>query len=269
MQKYGCAEQKRTRAVLAALFLTALLCGGCAAESASEDSGGQFEAGADVSAALKDFQTENDGEAFWDPRADAEDGLQRAMTSAVRIDAGEWSGSGVIYEETENGLVIVTAAHVLADAKERVRITFYDGWEAECAEYQVFEETDCGFLVLSGADLEEDYREKYAAAQKDRERSDRLEGEEGIFLADPDNENGFGYRFALLSESWIYVEDFGQHMMLLAGTADAGMSGSGVYDESGCFLGILCGMSEEEPVLAALPYSIVDAMYQQLNVRNK
>ncbi|MCM1044576.1 MAG: serine protease [Candidatus Gastranaerophilales bacterium] len=273
MGKYGDTGQKRTRAVLAAFFLTAILCGGCAEGSAKdrvpEEAGERSGTEADMSAAFGELLTETDGEAFWDPKADAEDGLQRAMTAAVRIDAGKWSGSGVVYEATESGLAIVTAAHVLADAGERVKVTFYDGWEAECAKYQTFEETDCAFLMVSGEDLPENYKENYAVAQKDRERFDRLESEQSIFLADPDNENGFGYRFALLSESWIYVEDFEQHMMLLSGTADAGMSGSGVYDESGCFLGILCGMSEEERVLAALPYSIVDAMYQQVDVRNK
>jgi hypothetical protein len=85
-----------------------------------------------------------------------------------------------------------------------------------------------------------------------------------IFLADGNTENELGCRYAILEDSWIYVEDFGEYMMILSGEADAGMSGCAVLDENGVFLGILCG-GNEDGELAVLPYSIVDARYEEMS----
>ena len=197
--------------------------------------------------------------------AQSEDGLTRMLAASVKITAGGLSGSGVVYEEAEDGLVLLTAGHVLADvtADGEADCSFYDGFEVSCQEFWVFPEADCAFLRIPYEALPSDWRERYRAAEKDREAFDSLEAEEGVFLSDPENENTFGYRFALLLEKWIYVEDFGQYMMLLNGEAEPGMSGCGVYDEDGCFLGILCGENGDKE-LAVVPYSAADAVYTQL-----
>lgn len=194
---------------------------------------------------------------------DAKDGLVRMLTTAVKIKAGRLSGSGVVYEEAEGGLVILTAGHVMADVAEEAYVTFCDGYEVTCREFWLFPEVDCAFLMVPYEGLPLDREERYLAAEKDRVVFDALEKETGLFLADPGNENEFGYRFALLMENWIYVEDFGQYMMILSGDVEAGMSGCGVFDESGCFLGILCGENESGE-LAVMPYSVVDAVYTQI-----
>ncbi len=189
-----------------------------------------------------------------------EDGLQRARSGAVWVSAGGLSGRGVVYQDTGDGLVILTAGHVMADGAEGITVRFGDGREAVCGDYRIHWEADCAFLTLEREALGEDYGERYAAAARDGEALDGPEPGDGIFVADPENENGFGYRFAVLLESWIFVEDFGQYMMILSGEADPGMSGSGVYDEFGHFMGILCGVGEDGE-LAVLPSSVAEAMY--------
>lgn len=200
---------------------------------------------------------------FDEPSVDAEDGLTRMLTTAVQIRAGGLSGSGVIYGETEGGLVMLTAAHVMADAAAGASVTFYDGYEISSWVFWIFPDVDCAFLVIPYEELPQDWTDRYLTAEKDRSAFDTLKKEDGLFLADPENENEFGYRFALLVENWIYVQDFGQYMMLLSGDVDAGMSGCGVFDESGCFLGILCGENEEGE-LAVMPYSVVEAKFIQV-----
>ena len=63
--------------------------------------------------------------------------------------------------------------------------------------------------------------------------------------------------------SWIYAEDFSQYMMLVDGESFPGMSGGGVFDEDGNFLGILCGVNDAGES-AAVPLSIILAEYMQV-----
>ena len=51
----------------------------------------------------------------------------KVMKSLVGIQTGERQGSGVIYDEEENRILIATAGHVLADDTGEARVTFPDG----------------------------------------------------------------------------------------------------------------------------------------------
>lgn len=241
------------RALQTALLALCILLSGCAGET---DNGKEQEIEGMQGVIAGNEETEA-------ALVESKDGLVRMLTTAVQIRAGGLSGSGVIYEETKGGLVILTAGHVMADTKKAAAVTFYDGYEVTCQEFWLFPEVDCAFLMVSYEELPQDWETRYLTAEKDRMVFDKIERETGVFLADPENENEFGYRFGLLLENWIYVEDFGQYMMILSGDVEAGMSGCGVFDESGCFLGILCGENESGE-LAVMPYSVVDAMYTQI-----
>ena len=65
------------------------------------------------------------------------------------------------------------------------------------------------------------------------------------------------------TQDWIYVEDFGCHMMIGKADAVPGMSGGGVFDQTGTFLGIICGMDQEGNV-AILPASVIASEYEVL-----
>ncbi len=236
-------------------FLLCALLAGCG----REDMSGPPEDGVPTTGEeRRDAEIPGGGTQDGDP-AEAEDGLVRMRTAAVGIAAGGLSGSGVIYEVSEDGILLLTAGHVMGDAGEEASVTFYDGESAVCREFWVFPDADCAFLRVPRGALPTGWEERYLAVEKDRAAFDRTEEGSGIFLADPENENDFGYRYGMLLEPWIYVEDFGQYMMLLSGEAEPGMSGCGVFDEKGCFLGILCGENGEGE-LAVLPYSVADAL---------
>ncbi len=186
-----------------------------------------------------------------------QDGLVTSLAAAVTVMAGGNQGSGVLYETTDDGLIFVTAGHVISPGIQEASVFFQDGEEILCSRISVSSEADCAFLAADKEFLPADWKERYAPVYRDRDIFDALESGKGVFVADSQADNGLGCRFAMVVESWSYVEDFGQHMMLLSGEAQAGMSGSGVFDENGCFLGILCG-GNEEGELAVLPYSIVE-----------
>lgn len=192
-----------------------------------------------------------------------EDELVQSLAATVQIFADGFHGSGIIYEQWEDSVVLVTAGHVIPPECEEIKITFGDGAEAVCLDYQLMEDVDCAFLIVKEEKLPEDWQKKYGIVKKDRERFDAIQSDDSIFLADYQVENDLGCRFAMMIENWIYVEDFAGHMMLLSGEAHSGMSGCGVFEENGCFLGILCG-GNAEGELAVLPYSIIETRFTKL-----
>lgn len=189
-----------------------------------------------------------------------EDGLIQSLSAAVQIFADDHHGSGVIYGQKDDGIVVVTAAHVIPPDCQKIKIVFGDGTEADCVDCQRIEDRDCAFLTIKEEILPADWQEKYSIVKKDREVFDAIQSEEGVFLWDYEAENDLKCRFAMVIENWIYVEDFGTHMMLVSGEAHSGMSGCGVFEENGCFLGILCGANDKGE-LAVLPYSMIAAEY--------
>lgn len=61
-----------------------------------------------------------------------------------------------------------------------------------------------------------------------------------------------------LLDTWVYLEDFALNMMLAELPAKSGMSGCGIFDGQGNFLGLLCGVSAEGEA-AVLPLSVIES----------
>lgn len=192
-----------------------------------------------------------------------DDGLVMSAECIVSIDTGIFCGRGMVYEKDDESAVIVTAAHVLAQA-EHAEITFSDGTVADTDRIYVNEGADCGFIRVVFSEAGVFDTGGIGSVLKDRKEFDSVKSGQGVFIADPEAENVLGCRYATVIDSWIYVEDFQEYMMLLSGEADTGMSGSGVLDENGIFLGILCG-GNDDGELAVLPYSIIDARYVEIS----
>jgi len=68
---------------------------------------------------------------------------------------------------------------------------------------------------------------------------------------------------ALVRNPWIYVEDFGQYMVMLQTKVEPGLSGAGIFTEENVFLGIICGGNEDGEAVAT-PVSVVSAWYENL-----
>lgn len=179
--------------------------------------------------------------------------------------SGTWSasGSGVILAAEEDSLWIVTAGHVLerAGTEHPVKVEFGEGSIVESQRYELVRDTDLAFLCILKENLPEECRE-LKASETDKESYDALEDGDIVCLN--------GYRdgrlsvFAgVLSEPWIYVEDFEQYMMVAACEMDYGMSGGGLYDEEGRLIGIACG-GNERGELAAVPLHVVWARFEEL-----
>ncbi len=193
----------------------------------------------------------------------------------VRVTAGTLQGSGVLYEKNENYFVVVTAAHVLAQEKEKITVTFYDDFDVESESCYISTSADIAFVYVPLESIPKSHLKNYQAVQMDKQAFDAIEsGTEVWFWSDGTDmvtqemsalqnanmEEQEGRYRGMVLENWIFVEDFGQYMMLLQGQITPGMSGGGVFDGEDNFLGILCGANEKGEV-AAVPLNIVQAEY--------
>lgn len=197
-----------------------------------------------------------------------ENSIQNVMeNTVVTITAGNLHGSGVIYEKKEKELIILTAAHVLAQERENITIIFWDDFAVESEDAYVSLNADLAFIKVPVDSLSQERLQSYPAVSIDKAAFDGMQsGDEVIFHAmgtnanDAQDENN---HTGIVLESWTYVEDFGQYMMLLQGNISPGMSGGGVFDAASNFLGILCGADKENRVVA-VPLSIIQAEYAVL-----
>lgn len=183
---------------------------------------------------------------------------QRAV---VRVKAGNSTGSGVMRRISEDGtrLEVLTAAHVveaLAQGEQPV-ILLEDGTEWSCAEYICLENMDAAVLFLEEEELLERLREE-CLAREDKERYDSLkDGDVCIAIGGGEGSEWSAVTGEIL-DHWIYMEDYGQYMIWAEVPIHPGMSGGGLFDSEGYFLGILSGGSEDGQ-LAAVPWSLIEA----------
>ena len=191
------------------------------------------------------------------PRRKADGAVTEAL---VQVLAETRSGSGVIYRYDAHTLTVITAGHVLEEAKEPVWVSFCDGWAVECSDYQRMEDADLAFIKVPMDEIPEERLEEYCSAPQDKESFDRLQIGDEVKVMGFSSEAGDKVYEGVLEETWIWVEDFSQYMMLVKAPAEAGMSGGGVFDQEGRLAGILCG-GNEEGLLAVLPLSIIEAEY--------
>lgn len=137
----------------------------------------------------------------------AGDRIDFGETQVVSIICEKQRGSGVIYEVTDDRVVIVTAAHVVENA-ETTEIV----WNAESGstaskptKISKIAGLDLAFLTVEGASAESAVGSSGAA---DCEMGMRLALQgydaEGVYIAAEGQ----------LMDPWIYTEDFGSHMMI-------------------------------------------------------
>ena len=173
--------------------------------------------------------------------------------SLVQIQAGDLLGSGVIYEEDEKSLLIATAGHVLTHTNGEILVTFPDGTQVTATEAETVGSCDLAFVWVDKEKLSGETWKVCLPVHTDRNVFDTLKEYDDVWMYG--GETGMPV-YAFVVDPWIYVEDFGQNMLLLQGLAEPGMSGGGVFSEDGVFMGIICGADEEGKV-AAVPYSMI------------
>ncbi len=186
--------------------------------------------------------------------------LNTGAGAAAEILAGGLQGSGVIWGASTEGVLILTAAHVLEEAEDLVRVIFGNGSEAAAEDIQIYEEIDLAILLVPWEDIPENQEKRIYRVRIDKEQFDALQAED-ICLA-----VGFragrleGYMGKVL-DPWIFMEEYGQYMLWAEAEIKPGMSGGGLFDTQGNFLGILSGGSSDSEA-AVVPLSVIMSVLQ-------
>lgn len=174
----------------------------------------------------------------------------------VQIGAGSQLGSGVIYGTEGEQLLILTAAHVLEEAEASLRVTFADGFSVVCDDFSRLDMGDIGLIWVDTSEIPGESLEIYLCANVDKESFDGVEPGAGcIVMGSRTGVAAEAYEGTVL-EPWIYMEDYGQYMIWVKAEGKPGMSGGGLFDRQGHFLGILSG-GNEDGELAVVPLSII------------
>lgn len=200
---------------------------------------------------------------------------EQAERSIVRLDVqgngAEYFGSGVIWDVTEEGIIIVTSRHLLEEG-ELLRVVLPDGRETFGKTEGLCQVKDIGFVVVP-EDLPE--KEKVNGASSDAAEKtmlvvslhqrifDTLDAESPLVVLGC-SEDGVGdeARHAVLKDKAWFREEFGSDIMVLECEAKPGMSGGGVFDGNGNFVGMLGGGSGNDA--AALSMETVNEAYEEV-----
>lgn len=250
-------RKRKHGALLLILIQLLLLCPGCARQQPpqtvqSEEGNGQAADGS-ASTALppEDTAVQLLAKAplldWEDPETENLAGMLQDTCGGmmVRLTAGQYVGSGVIYGAEENSLVIVTAAHVLTDAADGVQVTFVDGWEKKAEEFSVSDLADLAIVRIPFTEIPQDRLEKYLLANVDKSSYDNLQAGDGCIVMGSRSGVAEDAYEGLVLEPWIYMEDYERYMIWVSAPGEPGMSGGGLFDRRGYLLGILSGRSED------------------------
>lgn len=187
------------------------------------------------------------------------DMLQDAAAGVmVQVRVGDTVGSGVIWDRIGDMLTIATAAHVFTMGNGVAEVTFADGWTTKLAGYEITD-TDLAFLFVSLSGVPEEQLEQYYVVNLEEHGKEAAANDGVILMGSVSGVAAQAYEGKVL-EPWIYVEALDQYMIVVKAEAEEGMSGGGLFDFEGHFLGILCGKSGDGEAVV-LPQSVITAFY--------
>lgn len=172
----------------------------------------------------------------------------------VQIEAGGLMGSGVLYDEEDGKLRIVSAAHIFEQAgdKDLVRIIYADAFESYSREYTLYAEEDIAIIYVALDSIPEESKKSYRLANVDYDAFQALQSGDGcIAMGSKTGVAAEAYEGTIL-DTFILFEDYGHFLLWAKAEVKPGMSGGGLFDNSGHFIGILSG-GNEEGELAVVP----------------
>ena len=190
----------------------------------------------------------------------------------VVVSCGEHYGCGTIYDSDDSSFIIVTAMHVLEDyyggVSDEIVVTFDDQESCEATILKDSDTLDIVFLSVDKSTVSDDHYSIFdftsdkniSSESSNNVKSDNtlLPGQTIYFV---DANTGDIYAGSIASPS-VYAEDFGMEMIYCYCAVTPGMSGTGMFDEDGHYLGILLGGSDEAEAVCLDAASIRKAYLQ-------
>lgn len=205
---------------------------------------------------------------------EVEEAFENVLCSCVRVKVEGHYGSGSIYKMLEDEVIIVTNRHVLQYWNEDSYVTFFNGRAAGGTLLGVSEEADLGFIRIPTAGFTYEelliFRNIRIPQNPENETASENVPAEGseLFMVDIASKwNTPVMMEGQLISPFIYLEDFQTEMLYAKGEAIPGMSGGGVFDAYGNYLGMLTGATLQNE-LAAVPAETITKEYENI-ISNK
>ncbi len=197
---------------------------------------------------------------------DIADPAGELISSAVIVESGDLLGCGSIWEIADDVITVITALHVIADEGD-ISVIFPNGamLRAEVLEKDASKDY-CFLKVFTGDDLvRTQVKEEVQSGAATQDKSPGLtsisladslpQAGQTVFMALPfssesDTIGNVGLMPASLPDSVyvgtvinprVYSRDFGMDVILCSIGVVEGMSGGGLFDEKGKYLGLLLG----------------------------
>lgn len=180
-----------------------------------------------------------------------------------------WMGSAVIWDQTQEELIIATSAHLLEYANGQLTVSFDADTAAEAAVVGVSAKWDVGFVSCKKELLDDAFLEQLRYVRLHQRTFDTLLSGDECFTVGCSTEGVADVMQTLTLTQLSYTEDeIGENLFLLEGACEAGMSGSGLYDGYGNFIGMLIASDETDTL--ALTMEQVNEAYREVtgNVRS-
>lgn len=186
----------------------------------------------------------------------------------VRIGMGNAYGSGVIWELRPDCVIIATNAHVLAYWKDLESYVYFpQGYFTDAAVLGISGKYDVGFLEVSNDRFTYEQLKKLRYARAEEAVCTTLEEGGGIFVAGAGKEtDSIEFYEGTIVDQYRYIEFFEEPMLYGYGFAKEGMSGGGIFDAKGYFIGMLAGGTRFNEI-AGVPYGDIKEAYEEIMER--
>ncbi len=183
-------------------------------------------------------------------KADEQELLDAVGPSVVRIEAGKLFGSGIIFAVRQDEIILLTNRHMIEPGEPVVM--FQDGISAQADVMGCSDKYDMGFLRVKFSDLGDYTVDSCQNVRYNETEFGNLEPGDDLFILGSADYPAGNLFYGIIGSPSVYMEDFGTEMLWAYCEVKPGMSGSGVFDQDGCLIGIVCGGNEEKEA-AVLP----------------
>ncbi len=196
---------------------------------------------------------------------DSSQAYEMVKDCVVRVNMGNAYGSGVIWQLTEDAVIVATNAHVLAYWDDMTGVLhFPQGYYLNASVLGISESYDVGFLRVDIEALGYEQLGTLRFVSADAEIYERLETGDAMFSVGTGMAIGaVEYHEGTVEEPWQYIEEFENDMLYGYGYARTGMSGGGVFDGYGHFIGMLTGGTQRNEI-AAVPLPCVVEAWEEV-----
>lgn len=196
---------------------------------------------------------------------DCEKAYENVRNCVVRIDMGNAYGSGIIWQLTEDAVIVATNQHVLEYWKDTTSFLYFpQGYYANARILGVSEEYDVGFLTADCAEFSYEELLTLRHVYIDETVYEELKQGDAMFCAGAGAGVGdMEYHEGTMEDAWRYIDLFEKEMLYGHGFAKAGMSGGGTFDSYGHLIGMTAGGTQQNET-ASVPLPSILSAYEEV-----